>query len=124
MAMRCPKTVLLLMTASSLGCVPLEAPSGEETPLPTTTEISVRDDGFSPPRTHIVGELTVTWVWKGLREHNVTFEDGQGSSTTKLTGTHQRTFDPGVPGQFRYPYRCTLHSSDFGNGEVGTVIVH
>lgn len=92
------KILLLATTASMLGCVPVDAPTGQEAPLPTTTEISVRDDGFSPPVTHIVGERTVTWIWKGLREHNVTFEDGQGSSITRLAGTHQRTFNPGAGG--------------------------
>lgn len=120
--MHFPTILLFAATGAILGCVPVEGPT-DQTPLPTTTEISVRDNGFSPPVTHIVGELTVTWIWKGLREHNVTFEDGQGSSITRLAGTHQRTFNPGVGGPFRFPYRCTLHSSDFDHGEVGTVIV-
>jgi plastocyanin len=122
--MRAPKMLLLLTTGSILGCVPLlDAPGDPGANLPMTNEIVVQDNGFSPPATHIVGDLTVTWIWKGIREHNVTFEDGVGSSMTQLTGTHQRTFNPGVGGPFRFPYRCTLHTSDFNNGEVGVVIV-
>jgi plastocyanin len=121
--MRFPNTLVLVTTGTILGCVPLDAPVEPEGVLPTTTEISVRDDGFSPPVTHIVGELTVTWIWKGLREHKVTVEAGVGSSIAQLTGTHQRTFNPGLGGPFRFPFRCTLHSADFNNGEVGLVIV-
>lgn len=52
-------------------------------------------------------------------EHNVTFEDGQGSSTTKMSGTHDRAF----PGTGTFRYRCTIHSTSFTSGMVGAIVV-
>jgi plastocyanin len=58
--------------------------------------------------------------------HNITFEDEpmQPASSGTLPeddfyNYHRRTFTTaGV-----YRYRCTLHSTDFQNGEVGVVTV-
>lgn len=64
------------------------------------------------------------WIWcddgSGEYElHDVTFEDGVGSSSVQQW-THVRRFD--TPGSYRY--RCTQHSTDFETGEeVGTVVV-
>ncbi|HXG95752.1 MAG TPA: Ig-like domain-containing protein [Gemmatimonadales bacterium] len=68
---------------------------------------------------------TVAWLFgecASARAHNVTFEDDPDpptSSPTQYPIRHFRTFaTPGV-----YRYRCTLHSTDFTHGEVGTVVV-
>jgi hypothetical protein len=61
----------------------------------------------------------VTWTWRGGTQHNVTFEDGNGSSSSQTSGTHDRTFS--ATGTFRY--RCTLHSGNFTSGMVGSVVV-
>ena len=68
---------------------------------------------------------TVAWLFgecASARAHNVTFEDDPDpptSSPTQYPVRHFRTFaTPGV-----YRYRCTLHSTDFTHGEVGTVVV-
>jgi plastocyanin len=57
-----------------------------------------------------------------LKGHNVTFEDGQDSSTTKTSGTQTRTF-PTVTASTTFRYRCTIHSSSFTSGMVGQIVV-
>ncbi len=82
-------------------------------------DVSVRNDFFDPADV-TRGTGTVVWAWNsGGRGHNVTFEDGIGNSTTQGSGTHSRTFS--AAGTFRY--RCTIHSSDFNSGMVGSVEV-
>ena len=111
---------LLLAAACSssgpYGSTPPPPPPSNPTP---TTAVDVRDDSFSPATAQVDAGATVTWTWRGANDHNVTFETGGGSSTTKSSGTHQRTFS--AAGTVRY--RCTNHSSDFGNGMSGTVVV-
>lgn len=112
--MRYPRTLgmaLVLTTALALAC-------NSDNTGPTTGEVGVHDDFFSPQTiTQVVGS-PVTWVWRGTHTHNVVFEDGMGNSGDMTTGQHQRTFTAsGV-----YRYRCTIHSTDFGTGMVGSVI--
>lgn len=70
---------------------------------------------------HTVAWLTVCEPFPQLYPHNVTFEDDLTPPTSSGTGVvkHFRTF--AAPGVYRY--RCTLHSTDFTHGEVGTVTV-
>ena len=81
--------------------------------------MDVVDSDFDPSTINIARGATVTWTWRGGLGHNVTFEDGQGSSTTQVTGMLDRTF--GTAGTFRY--RCTVHSVNFTSGMSGSVIV-
>lgn len=83
------------------------------------TAVDVRDNSFSPAAITVDAGSPVTWTWRGAAGHNVTFEDGQGSSATQAAGTHQRTF--AAPGSYRY--RCTIHSTSFAAGMVGAVTV-
>jgi len=85
----------------------------------SATSVSVCDRFFAPSASPITPGATVTWTWRGAEGHNVTFEDGQGSSVTQVSGMHSRTF----PGAGPFRYRCTIHSSDFNTGMVGTVSV-
>jgi plastocyanin len=80
----------------------------------------VRDNSFAPASLTAAVAATVTWTWRGAAAHNVTFEDGQGSSNTQAAGSHSRAF--AGPGTYRY--RCTIHSTDFQSGMVGNVIVN
>jgi plastocyanin len=95
-------------------------PPGPPPPPVSTNAVDVIDNRFNPADASAAQGSTVTWTWRGTDEHNVTFEGGQGSSATKTTGTHQRSFSAG--GTFRY--RCTIHSSSFDAGMVGSVIVN
>jgi plastocyanin len=86
-------------------------------------------DSFSPDEVVVPVGGTVAWVWScedwygwyGC-SHDVVFEDDPTepvSSGKKASGTHTRTFaDAGV-----YRYRCTVHSTSFTQGMVGTVRV-
>jgi len=77
---------------------------------------------FRPASVTILAGATVAWTWLGCTGHNVVFEDNPAqpiSSVTQSTGIHFRTFT--IPATYRY--RCTLHSTDFATGEVGTVTV-
>jgi plastocyanin len=91
------------------------------TTAPLVADVTVNNNFFNPTDTPIGATGTVTWTWNsGGTQHNVTFEDNTGSSTTIGTGTHSRTF-AGPAGTIRY--RCTIHSSNFTAGMVGTVTV-
>jgi plastocyanin len=81
--------------------------------------VDVVDNSFIPETVTTSRGSTVTWTWRGGAQHNVTFEDGTGSSATQTTGTLDRTFS--AAGTFRY--RCTIHSSSFTIGMVGAVVV-
>lgn len=89
-----------------------------------TVSVSVTDDLFTPSNGSVLSGGTATWDWGGGTgsSHNVTFEDGQGSSTNKTSGTHQRTF-PTVTSATTFRYRCTNHSSSFTSGMVGQIVV-
>ncbi len=116
--------LIMIGVALLLGCGGSEpsGPPGSVPPPPppvATNAIDVNDNFFAPPTAAIGGQTTAIWTWKGASQHNVTFEDGQTSSSTKSTGTHQRAFS--ASGTFRY--RCTIHSSNFDSGMVGSVVV-
>jgi adhesin/invasin len=86
-----------------------------------SSTVAVRNDFFDPMGVNVSVGGTVTWNWNsGGVQHNVTFQDGIGNSATIGSGSHQRTFS-GSPRVI--PYRCTIHSSDFSSGMVGTVTV-
>lgn len=84
-------------------------------------------DGFQP--SHVSAPIGSPVVWMpspdctqpgdvGYRSHDVTFEDG-GAVTPAVWGLASRTFS--ASGTYRY--RCTLHSTSFTEGEVGSVTV-
>jgi plastocyanin len=81
--------------------------------------VDVNDDFFNPANITVANGATVTWTWRGSSQHNVTFEDAQGSSATQSAGIHTRTF--GMTGTVRY--RCTIHSTSFTSGMIGSVVV-
>ena len=80
-------------------------------PTPSNSNaINVRDNSFSPNATVLAVGTTVTWTWTGAANHDVTFNDGQGSNT-QSTGTYQRTFNAAGA----YPYHCTQHAGMTGS---------
>lgn len=83
------------------------------------------DNGFVPASVTVPLGKSVGWVVFVEEQHNLIFEDDPtepvSSSTLYYGGTHVRTFS-GAPRIIRY--RCTLHSTSFTEGEVGTVIVN
>ncbi|MGH7676390.1 MAG: hypothetical protein ACREMV_14055 [Gemmatimonadales bacterium] len=108
-------------TANGIAGTPVLTFSTNATTAPLAANVTVGNDFFNPMGVPIAVTGTVTWNWSGVTNfHNVTFEDGIGSSVTQTSGNHQRSF-PGSPRLVRY--RCTIHSSDFTSGMVGTVTV-
>lgn len=105
-------TVLATLAVFGMAC-------GEDNPAAPTVSVTVGDDFFSPQIRLIAQGETVVWTWTGANTHNVTFEDGQGSSGDQTAGTLERTFT--VTGTHRY--RCTIHSNDFETGMSGRVLV-
>jgi plastocyanin len=89
-------------------------------PPPAPNTVNVSSNQFTPPDLSVSRNTTVTWAFQS-GTHNVTFEDGQGSSGNQSTGTHTRQF--GAAGTFRY--QCTLHSTpgNFTSGMVGQISV-
>lgn len=86
-------------------------------PMTPSNQVSVLDNEFSPATLTVATAATVTWSWSAgnYNSHNVTFADGVGSSSTRTSGTHQRTFS--VAGS--YAYSCTVH----GASMTGTITV-
>lgn len=98
--------------------------SGTPTPNPPApptdaNAVRVEDNLFNPGAVATASGTAVTWSWAGAAPHNVTFEDGVGSSATQTSGTHTRSF----PSAGTYRYRCTIHSTSFSSGMVGAVTI-
>lgn len=82
--------------------------------------VSVVNNSFSPSTVHPDSNGNVVWTWaSGGVVHNVTFEDAIAGSGDKGSGSITRNF--ATPGTYRF--RCTIHSTAFGNGMHGSVVV-
>ena len=77
-------------------------------------------NSFSPQTLNLTTGRNVTWAWVG-GTHNVTFEDAAPGSGNLSSGTFSRNFTGVNAGTYRY--RCTIHSTDFATGMVGSVVV-
>ncbi len=86
---------------------------------PVTVSVTVGNNFFSPLAVTVGVGDTVKWTWAGGVTHNVTFQDGFPGSGNKSSGTFIRVFTA----MGFYPYRCTIHSSNFTSGMFGTVTV-
>lgn len=85
-----------------------------------TDSVVVSNNAFTPATVHPDIAGNVKWVWKsGGVTHNVTFENAINGSGDKSSGTFTVPFT--TPGTYRF--RCTIHSTAFGNGMHGTVVV-
>jgi plastocyanin len=87
---------------------------------PAAGQVDVRDNSFSPAAVDADQQKSVTWTWRGAAGHNVTVEDGAAASPTQVSGSHVRVFDSAGT----YRYRCTVHSTGFTSGMVGSVKVN
>lgn len=88
-------------------------------PPPAANTVAVTSNQFSPENLTVARNVTVTWSFQG-GTHDVTFEDNVGNSARdQSSGTHNRAF--ATAGTVRY--RCTIHSSSFTSGMIGSVIV-
>jgi plastocyanin len=118
MAMRRrPMWLALLALAAVLvlaGCGGDEGGGAQAAPVTGVTEVSAKDNRFSPAAIEVPAGTTVTWRFEdGPVPHDVK-GDGWGSGEPQRSGTFAHAFDqPGT-----YSYRCTLHS-----GMDGRVVV-
>jgi plastocyanin len=83
-------------------------------PVTGVTQVTAKDNRFTPPAIQVPAGTTVTWAFKdGLVPHDVT-GDGWRSGDPQRKGTFTHTFDqPGT-----YSYHCTIH-----DGMTGRVVV-
>lgn len=112
--------VLALLIGSACGgdSGPTPPPPPPPPPPPTGTVNVGPGTAFNPTSITVNRNTTVTWAFQG-GVHNVTFEDGTGSSADLSSGTHTRNFS--AAGTARY--RCTIHSTSFTSGMIGEVVV-
>ena len=74
----------------------------------TDLNVAVCDTKFAPNISNVAVNATVTWTWKGVNTHNVTWLTGpvaKTNSSTVTTGTFNQTF--GTAGA--YTYECSIH---------------
>lgn len=84
--------------------------------------ITVASDFFSPTSTSpdTMGIVVFTWS-SGGRLHSVVWEDLTTGSGQIGTGQHIRDFSGESPATYRY--RCDIHSTTFGSGMSGQIVV-
>jgi len=110
-------------SSTGYGNTPPPPPPPAPPPGGHSTTIDVRDNSFNPTPDTVSSGATVTFNWTGNNNHNVTFEDGIGSSATQGNGsTHTRTFGT-VTSNTSFRFRCTVHSTNFTSGMSGVIVV-
>jgi plastocyanin len=113
-----PATSTQSVTAIAPGVPVVEFTAMASSP-PSSGDVTVGNDFFSPRDMIVQVGGTITWTWsQGAVIHNVTYTTGPSPlperSPTQDTGTHSNTFTTVA----RYEYACTIHA-----GMEGTVAV-
>jgi len=113
--MRYSRLLLALLIAPFAAC------DDEDTNAPPASDVTTSGSTFTPPALVLAAnDSTASWyITNG--PHNVTWEDATPPSSNITTGTYQRTFVGA--NNTTYRYRCTIHSTDFTTGMVGSVFV-
>lgn len=107
----------LRLTLGGLLLLALVLPTGAA--RAAETEVEVIDDAFVPSVVTIDAGDQVSWLFRGSREHTVTFDNGPGSGAQFSGAIFRRAFpEPG-----RYAYFCDFHGGPGGTGMAGVVIV-
>jgi plastocyanin len=104
---------------------PPPAPPPPPPPPGATLGVTVGPgQAFSPSSGSVTsgGTVTFTWANGNTTDHNVTFEDGNGTIGNRSSGSGSRTF-PTVTSSTVFRYRCTIHSAAFGSGMSGQITV-
>ena len=120
----------LLMSLAAAPLVVLAC--SEATQANEPIDVTVGATSFDPPVLNVEpvdstsggedGPLPFSVTFEiGEGTHNITFQDGSTSGALAAGSTYERDFTTAQPGVYRY--RCTLHSTDFINGQVGEIIV-
>lgn len=100
--------------------VVLLAPATEAVAQDAGSGVSVQDEVFSPPMTHVNPGGSLSWSNDGVEQHTITADDGSFDSGPLDPGqTFQVTFaNPGS-----YPYYCSIHGGPNAVGMAGIVVV-
>jgi plastocyanin len=114
----CPAGVPALLLL--VGCNSTGSYGGPSDPYIGTKDVSIVNYAFTPATVRPDSAGHVVWTWNGdTVTHNVTFEGAITGSGDRNSGTFTGTFlNPGT-----YRFRCTHHSTAFGSGMHGTVVV-
>lgn len=84
----------------------------------TSVMVGASGNAFTPAQDTVTVGSTVTFTWNS-GPHTVTFETLNDSSASQSAGTFQVMF--ATAGSYRY--RCLIHSTAFGSGMSGTIVV-
>ena len=85
--------------------------------------ITVTNNFFSPASTNPDAADSVIFTWSsGGVLHSVVWEDLTAGSGQIGTGVHVRDFSGEAPGTYRF--RCDIHSTTFGSGMSGQIVVN
>ena len=107
--------LLLALLMAPLAC------DDEDTNAPPGGDVTTSGQQFTPPALVLpAGDSIVVWSISG-GPHNITWEDAAPSSGDIVSGTYTREFVGA--NNTTYRYRCTIHSTDFATGMVGSVFV-
>jgi plastocyanin len=114
---RLPALLVLAVLAAAVvlaGCGDDGGGGAAAAPVTGVTEVTAKDNSFSPAAIQVPAGTTVTWRFEdGFVPHDVK-ADGFSSGEPQRKGAFTHTFDqPGT-----YPYRCTVH-----DGMDGRVVV-
>jgi plastocyanin len=113
--------ITIIATAGSLTGSPLTF-TATATTAPTTSDISITNDSFSPSAITVAAGTTVVWTWStAARQHNVVpagTVPARSGNPADGPATYQFRFD--TPGT--YSYFCEVHGGP-GFGMAGTVTV-
>jgi plastocyanin len=112
------RIMTMIVVLWTLGCGAEEGSNGGMTV--GYDSVTVVSNAFMPPHVHPNDVGVVVWTWNsGGVTHNVTFEDAGTGSGDQNSGAFSRTFTtPGI-----YRFRCTIHSTAFGSGMSGSVVL-
>ena len=112
--MRYSPLLLALLVAPLAAC-------NDDTTAPPGTDVTTSGQSFTPANlTLAANDSIATWFISG-GPHNVTWEDAAPGSGDISDGSYTREFVGA--NNTTYRYRCTLHSTNFTTGMVGTVTV-
>lgn len=111
--------IAVIVTAAVIGCG-YDSTGYSSGGTTGNDSVTVVNNAFTPRTVNANDTGLVVWTWNsGGTTHNVTFEAAIAGSGDKSSGTFSHVFT--APGTYRY--RCTIHSSAFGSGMSGQVVV-
>jgi plastocyanin len=116
--------LFLVVAAAAVTAVPVAATvsSASSATQAAAKRVSVRDDSFSPRSITVKRGGKVTWTWRGVNEHNVTFTKVPKGARKNGAGLRARgsSFTRSFTKRGTYRYICTVHVAF---GMRGSVIV-